>query len=109
MAVFVLDVYMEKLSEKIKGVTSQYSLFNTNYLIFQCRNSKKLIHPHQVECSCTLETAMAVFLLDAYIEKLSKGKKKEPREVITVCLRSDSLLTMLMNLVGRTMRTVILH
>ena len=25
---------------------------------------------------------MAVFLLDAYTEKMTKGKKKEPREVI---------------------------
>ena len=49
--------------------------------VFQCKNGKKQIHPHQIECVSTLETAMAAFLADAYVEKLTKGKKKEPREV----------------------------
>ena len=51
------------------------------FAVFQCKNGKKLVYPHQVECVSSLEKAMATFLLDAYVEKLSKGKKKEPREV----------------------------
>ncbi|KAK3601850.1 hypothetical protein CHS0354_041772 [Potamilus streckersoni] len=45
---------------------------------YQFKFERKLVLPHLIECSTTLETSMMAILTDAYMEKGVNGKKESP-------------------------------